>query len=160
MPGDAPTAVASRPRLARAFASSAPAATLVIRALLGFVFVSEGIQKFLFPEALGVGRFTRIGIPLPELLAPFVGAVEIACGLLVAAGLATRLAVVPLAVVMLVALATTKVPILLERGFWSAAHESRTDLSMLLCAIFLMRVGAGRLAADASIARRLAPHDE
>jgi uncharacterized membrane protein YphA (DoxX/SURF4 family) len=146
-------------KIARPHISSAPAATLLIRALLAAVFVSEGIQKFLFPETLGVGRFSAIGIPAPELMAPFVAVVEITCGLLVAAGLATRLAVLPLGIVMLVAIGTTKLPILLEKGFWAMAHETRTDLSMLLCSIFLAVVGAGPISADALIARRRAPGD-
>ena len=76
----------------RLLASDAPAAVLLIRLLVGAVFVSEGIQKFLFPADLGVGRFTKIGIPSPEVLAPFVGVVEIVGGLLLLVGLLTRLA--------------------------------------------------------------------
>jgi hypothetical protein len=49
---------------------------------------------------------------------------------------------------MLVAIATTKIPILLQKGFWSMAHESRTDFSMLLGSIFLLIVGAGRFSLD------------
>jgi putative oxidoreductase len=146
-------------RLASLLFSSAPAATVLIRALLAAVFISEGIQKFLFPEALGVGRFSAIGIPAPEVMGPFVGSVEITCGLLVAIGFATRLAVVPLIIVMMVAIGTTKLPILLDRGFWAMAHETRTDLSMLLCSIFLGWVGSGPFSADAVLARRLAPRD-
>jgi uncharacterized membrane protein YphA (DoxX/SURF4 family) len=142
--------------LSRLAGSTAPAATVLVRLAVGLVFLSEGIQKFLFPEALGVGRFTRIGLPAPDVLAPFVGIVEIACGALVLAGLATRLASLALCVDMLVALATTKVPILLERGFWAMAHESRTDLAMLCGAGFLLVAGAGPLALDARIARRAA----
>jgi uncharacterized membrane protein YphA (DoxX/SURF4 family) len=95
----------------------APAAVLLIRLMVGAVFLSEGIQKFLFPAALGVGRFTTIGIPVPNLMAPFVGGVEISCGLLLILGLVTRLAAVPLLIDILVAIATTKIPMLLESGF-------------------------------------------
>jgi len=59
------------PSLRSLLASDAPAAVLLIRLMVGAVFVSEGIQKSLFPAALGVGRFTKIGIPSPEVLAPF-----------------------------------------------------------------------------------------
>ena len=48
-------------------------AILLIRILVGWVFLSEGIQKFLFPDSLGVGRFVKIGIPWPQVMAPFVG---------------------------------------------------------------------------------------
>jgi uncharacterized membrane protein YphA (DoxX/SURF4 family) len=84
-------------------------AILLIRVLVGWVFLSEGIQKFLFPESLGVGRFTKIGIPLPQLMAPFVGVTEIICGALLLAGLFTRLACVPLLVDICVALYSTKI---------------------------------------------------
>jgi|SRR5215813_12386643 len=132
----------------------APAAVFLIRLMVSGVFLSEGIQKFLFPSALGVGRFAQIGIPAPEIMAPFVGLVEIGCGLFLLLGLWTRLAAVPLIVDMGVAIATTKVPILLKNGFWSMAHEGRTDYSMLLGAIFLLCVGAGPWSLDAWLGSR------
>lgn len=137
--------------------SQAPAAVLLIRLMVGGVFLSEGIQKFLFPDAVGAGRFVKIGIPAPEVMAPFVGVVEIVCGLLVLCGLLTRLAAIPLVINMLVALATTKAPILLAKGFWSMAHESRTDYAMLLGSVFLILVGAGPWSLDARLARRGGP---
>jgi putative oxidoreductase len=137
--------------------SDAPAAVVLVRLLVGLVFLSEGIQKFLFPEALGVGRFTKIGIPAPEFFAPFVGTVEIGCGLFIALGLLTRLAAVPLLIDILVAIATTKVPMLLSSGFWSAAHESRTDYSMLFGLIFLLIVGGGPWSLDTWWRGRRAP---
>jgi uncharacterized membrane protein YphA (DoxX/SURF4 family) len=119
--------------------SSAPRAVVLVRLAVGVVFASEGIQKFLYPDALGAGRFTKIGIPAPEVMGPFVGAVETIGGLLVLAGLFTRLAAIPLIIDMLVAIASTKVPILLghgylffagpsvsKRGLWSTLHEART----------------------------------
>ena len=121
---------------------------ILVRLIVGAVFLSEGIQKFLFADALGVGRFLRIGIPLPEFSAPFVAVVEIVCGMLILLGLFTRLAAIPLVIDMLVALLTTKLPILLSKGFWAMAHEARTDWSMLLGATFLLLVGGGRWAID------------
>ena len=131
--------------------TSAPAAVLLIRLMVGAVFVSEGIQKFLFPAEVGAGRFAKIGFPSPEMVAPFVGRFEIACGALVLLGLLTRLAVIPLIVVMLTAITTTKIPILMNDGFWKMAHEGRTDWSMLLGLTFLLIVGAGRLSVDAHL---------
>lgn len=131
-----------------------PSTIILIRLVVGAVFLSEGIQKFLFPEAVGVGRFIKIGIPAPEILAPFVGVVEIVCGTCILLGLLTRFAAVPLIINMLVAIATTKIPILLQKGFWSMAHESRTDFSMLLGSIFLLIVGAGRFALDEYLLRK------
>jgi putative oxidoreductase len=136
-------------------ATEAGAAVLLIRLLVGGVFLSEGIQKFLFADQLGVGRFAKIGIPAPQVMAPFVGWVEILCGALVLLGLLTRLAAIPLIVDMLVAITTTKVPILLKSGFWAMAHEARVDFSMLLGCVFLLIVGAGCQSVDGRwVARR------
>lgn len=131
----------------------APAATVLIRLSVGLIFLSEGIQKFLYPEALGVGRFEKIGIPWPALSAPFVGFWEVTCGVLLILGLLTRLAAIPLIIDMLVAIATTKIPMLLHTGFWSMAHEARTDLAMLLGSVFLLLVGAGSWSVDARRSR-------
>jgi uncharacterized membrane protein YphA (DoxX/SURF4 family) len=137
--------------LNRITATSAPASVVLVRVAVGCVFLSEGIQKFLFPADIGAGRFAKIGLPAPEFLAPFVGTFEIVCGTLVLLGLLTRLAAIPLIVVMLVAISSTKVPILLDKGFWAMAHEARTDFAMLLGSIFLLIVGAGRYSIDARL---------
>lgn len=134
--------------------SDAPAVVILLRLMVGAVFVSEGIQKFLFPDQLGAGRFLKIGLPMPELLGPFVGTFEIVCGTLVLLGLLTRLAVIPLLIIMTVALITTKWPILVNQGFWAAAHEARTDWSMFLGALFLLIVGAGPWSLDTWLAPR------
>jgi len=130
------------------FRTSAPRATILIRRLVGAVFLSEGIQKFLFPATLGVGRFTKIGIPDPQFFAPFVGVVEIVCGTLLIIGLLTRLATIPLVIDISVAIATTKIPMLSKAGFWGTVHEARTDYCMLLGLIFLLLVGSGPLSMD------------
>lgn len=126
-----------------------PAAFLLIRLMVGAVFLSEGIQKFLFPEQLGAGRFLKIGLPAPEFLAPLVGTFETICGLLLMVGLLTRLAAVPLIVIISVAIASTKIPILLQSGFWRMAHEARTDYCMLLGGLFVLLSGAGPWSLDA-----------
>ena len=102
----------------RLIATHAPAAVIIIRLMVGAVFVSEGTQKFLFPAEAGAGRFEKIGFPAPEVVAPLVGGCEIVCGTLVLLGAATRLAAVPLVIIMLTAIASTKIPILLDQGFW------------------------------------------
>jgi len=134
--------------------SSALAAVILIRVMVGWVFLSEGIQKFLFPAALGAGRFAKIGIPDPQFFGPFVGVVEVVCGTLLIAGLFTRLASIPLLIDILVAIATTKVPMLSKAGFWGTVHEARTDFCMLLGLIFLLIVGSGALSFDARLLRR------
>jgi putative oxidoreductase len=135
-------------RYGKAVATKALIAVILIRLMVGVVFLSEGVQKFLFPGEQGVGRFIKIGIPAPQALAPLVGAFEIVCGTLVVVGLLTRLAAIPLITIMLVAITTTKIPILLNKGFWAMAHEARTDWSMLLGSIFLLIVGAGAWSVD------------
>lgn len=143
----------SAPQLAMSFyqrivVPTAPKATLLIRLLIGLVFLSEGIQKFLFPANLGIGRFLKIGIPAPQVTAPFVGVVEILCGSLVVLGLLSRFATVPLLAVISVAIATTKLPMLVDGNFWSMAHEARADYSMLMGLLFLLVVGPGPLSMD------------
>src|SRR5918912_2723193 len=93
--------------------SKAPAATILVRLLVGGVFLTEGIQKFLFSEALGEGRFEKIGIPAPYITASFVGVVEIVFGALLLLGLLTRVATIPLLIDISTAIATTKIPLLL-----------------------------------------------
>ena len=142
----------------------APRAVILIRLVVGGVFLAEGIQKFLFPAEVGAGRFAKIGIPNADVMAPFVGIVEIVCGLLILIGLLTRLATIPLIINMLVALLSTKIPILLGKGFWGFSlrsvsyygfwgmiHEARTDLAMLLGSVFLLIVGAGYWSLDARL---------
>lgn len=135
---------------------------LLVRLMIGLiVFLPEGIQKLAYPEILGAGRFVKIGIPWAQAMGPFVGMVEIVCGTLIILGLFTRLAAIPLIITMIVALISTKLPILVGHdvgmfhlsdikrlGFWSAAHEARNDLTMLLGCIYLLIVGAGGWSLD------------
>ena len=121
---------------------------LLLRVIVGWVFFSEGIQKFLFPATLGAGRFAKIGIPLPQFTGPFVGVVEIVCGALLMLGIATVYAVVPLLIDIGVAIAATKAPMVAMQGFWAAMHEGRTDFCMLLGLIAIACLGAGSLSFD------------
>jgi len=151
-------------------ATGAPRSVILIRLIVGAVFLSEGIQKFLFPNELGVGRFIKIGIPGPQVIAPFVGVIEIVCGTLIILGLLTRLAAVSLIIDIAVAIISTKIPILLGHGFWrfslsklptygfwSMAHEARVDYAMLLGALFLLVLGAGSWSIDARLSSRDLP---
>jgi uncharacterized membrane protein YphA (DoxX/SURF4 family) len=127
---------------------------VLIRLLVGWVFLAEGILKFTRPDALGPGRFAKIGFPSPYAVATFVGAVEILCGALVIVGLLTRLASIALLIDISVAIISTKIPILLGQGLGTMLHEARTDLSMLLGLIFLIICGGGAWSVDALIRRR------
>jgi putative oxidoreductase len=139
--------------------------TVLVRLMIGLVvFFPEGLQKFLFPALLGAGRFARIGIPWPDVMGPLVGAVETLCGALIVLGLATRLAAIPLIVIMVVAIVSTKIPILLGQdfwifhapaagrtGFWAMQHEARADFDMLLGSLYLLIAGGGAWSLDARI---------
>jgi len=114
---------------------------LLIRLVVGLIFLSEGVQKYLFPELLGTGRFDKIGFSHPEFWAYFTGSFEMLCGLMVLLGLFLRLAVIPLFIVMMVAFVSTKWPLLIDKGFWPFAHEYRTDFAMTLLLIFLFLYG-------------------
>jgi putative oxidoreductase len=144
--------------------TNAPRTVILIRLVVGWVFLSEGIQKFIYPAENGAGRFARIGIPSADVMGPFVGVVEIVCGALILIGFLTRLAAIPLIVDMLVAILSTKIPILLGHGFWGFSlrtlpyygfwgmfHEARTDFAMLFGSIFLLILGGGLWSIDARL---------
>jgi uncharacterized membrane protein YphA (DoxX/SURF4 family) len=142
-------------------ATRASGAVTLIRFYVGLIFIAEGILKFLRPDALGPGRFDKVGIPNATFFASFDGAMEIGCGLLILAGLLTRLAAVPMIVDMLGAILTTKVPLLWssaplypkEGGWWDFIHESRLEVAMLCGSVFLFIVGAGTYSIDARLSR-------
>jgi len=125
------------------------ASIFFIRLAVGLIFFTQGILKFTDPK-MGVERFTRIGFPHPAFTAHFVGSFEIICGALVVIGLLTRLASIPLLIVISTAIATTKIPELsrANQGFWFMVSDARTDFAMLCSLIFLIANGPGRLSLD------------
>ena len=125
--------------------------SVYVRLIVGLTFLTEGIQKYIFPELLGTGRFIKIGFSHPGFWAYFAGTFEIVCGILLLMGLVTRLASIPLFVIMMTAFVTTKWPILIEKGFWVMAHEYRTDFAMTVLLIYLFIYGAGAWSFDAKI---------
>jgi putative oxidoreductase len=143
----------------------ASGAVVLNRFYVGLIFASEGVLKFLRPDQLGPGRFDKAGIPLPTFFAYLDGAFEIGCGVLILAGLLTRLAAAPMIVDMIGALLITKLPILwseaslypTEGGGWDFLHESRVEIAMLCGSLFLFVVGAGAYSLDARMNRAKAP---
>jgi len=127
--------------------------TIIIRLIVGAVFLSEGVQKFLFPAIRGAGRFEKIGFTSPEFWGSFVGSFEVLGGILILTGLLTRLASIPLIIIMFVAFATTKADVLANEGFWELVHASRTDWAMLLGSIFLLITGGGNWSIDKTLMR-------
>ena len=127
-----------------------PASNFLIRLAVGLIFFTQGILKFIDPN-MGVARFTRIGFSHPYFTAHFVGTFEIACGLLVLLGLWTRLAALPLLIVISTAIATTKIPELfrVNQGIWFMVSDARTDFAMFCCLLFLIVAGPGAWSLDA-----------
>jgi putative oxidoreductase len=123
---------------------------IFIRLAVGLIFLTQGILKYIDPR-MGVLRFAKIGFPCPGFTAHFVGTFEIACGLLVMVGLFTKLASIPLLIVILTAIATTKIPELFrpDQGFWFMVSDARTDFAMTMSLLFLIGVGAGAWSLDA-----------
>jgi uncharacterized membrane protein YphA (DoxX/SURF4 family) len=124
---------------------------MLIRLVVGLVFLTEGIQKFLFPDLLGTGRFMKIGFSDPAFWAYFTGTFEIVCGSLVLLGCMIRLASIPLLIIMITAFITTKWPLLITKGFWVFAHEYRTDFAMTLLLVWLLIYGSGKWSVDSKL---------
>jgi len=127
---------------------SSTSAAVLIRIIVGYVFFVEGIQKYLYPDTLGIGRFIKIGIPYPHVMIHISAGAEIICGALLIIGLFTRLATIPLIINISVAIISTKFIMFFQKGFWPAVHESRLDFTMLVSLIFLLIVGAGCFSMD------------
>ena len=137
-----------------------PKSVILIRLMAGSVFFWEGVIKFVFPNQ-GVGRFAKIGIPLPEIMSNFVAVLEIVGGLMLIFGLFTRLISIPFIIQMTVAILSTKIAVFLgtsplalppappQTGFFAMLHESRTDFAQIICSIFLLIVGPGAWSLDA-----------
>jgi putative oxidoreductase len=127
---------------------------IFIRLIVGLIFISEGIQKYLFLEILGPGRFQEIGFSHAFFWAYFTGACEMLFGLLVLLGLFTRLATIPLLIIMATAFITTKIPVFVTQGLWTFLHEYRTDFSLTVLLILLFISGGGKWSADLKILTR------
>jgi uncharacterized membrane protein YphA (DoxX/SURF4 family) len=132
--------------------------------MAGGVFFWEGLLKFFYTNQ-GVGRFTKLGIPFPHVTATFIGGLEIVCGLLLLAGLTTRLIAIPFVMEMIVAILFTKISLYLgtsplplppvppQVGFWAVLHEIRSEYAQLLTVIFLLVNGPGKWSLDAALQR-------
>ena len=134
--------------------TEAPRSVLLVRIAVGVIFFTQGVLKYIDPN-MGVVRFTRIGFSHPYFAAHFVGTFEILCGLLLLLGIGTRLTSIPLLVVIMTAITTTKVPELFRanQGFWYMVSDARTDFAMFCCLVFLISVGGGSWSLDATLAR-------
>jgi putative oxidoreductase len=121
---------------------------IIVWLIVGLIFLSEGIQKYLFPELICTGRFEKIGFTNPAFWAYFAGTFEILRGSFVLIGFFSRLASIPLFIIMMTAFVTTKWPILIDKGLWAMAHEYRTDFVLTLLLVYLFIYGALRWSFD------------
>jgi uncharacterized membrane protein YphA (DoxX/SURF4 family) len=150
----------------RLLQTDAAKTTLLVRLMVGGIFLSEGIQKMLYPMTRGTGRFESLGFPNPELFGGLVGFIEVFAGIMILVGLFTRIGALCTISIMSVAIIVTKIPIafgepfgtfaLLDLemyGFWSMAHEIRTDFAMWLGSLFLLIKGGGKWSGDRSLYR-------
>jgi len=138
---------------------------IILRLMAGGVFLWEGILKFVYVNQ-GVGRFTKLGFPMPGVLAHFVGVAEIVGGLLLLFGLMTRAVAFYFILQMIVAILSTKISLFLgtsplplppappQVGIWAVLHEVRSDYAQLLTSLFLLLVGPGILSLDEWLAKR------
>jgi len=122
--------------------------TIFLRLIVGLIFISEGIQKYLYLEVVGPAFFSEIGFRDAFFWAYFTGAFEILCGTMILLGFLTRLASIPLLIIMITAFITTKLPLLTTKGFWTFAHEYRTDFSLTVLLILLIIYGGGKWSVD------------
>jgi uncharacterized membrane protein YphA (DoxX/SURF4 family) len=136
----------------RIFSTEVDKKPVLVRLAVGLIFLTEGIQKYLSPQLLGTGRFQTIGFSHPAFWAYFTGTFEIICGALILIGLISRIASIPLIIIMITAFITTKWPILITKGVWPWAHEYRTDFAMTLLLIYLLIYGSGGWSFDSVIA--------
>lgn len=123
-----------------------------IRLIVGTIFIFEGILKYKMLEWLGPGRFTEIGFHHAFFWAYFTGAFEIICGSLVLFGFYTRLAAVPLFIIMIVAFFTVKLPLIWNQGFWTFIHDDTTEFSLTILLFLLLYYGGGRWSVDRKLA--------
>ena len=124
---------------------------IFVRVIVGLIFISEGIQKYVVITMLGPEFFSGIGFRNPVFWAYFTGAFEMSCGLLILVGFLTRVASVPLLIIMMVAFVTTKLSLLTTHGFLTFAHEYRIDFSLTILLVLLMIYGGGKWSFDLKI---------
>jgi len=141
----------NRSNIVRILSTASDGKTVLIRLIVGLIFISEGIQKYLVVTMIGPDYFKEIGFGHPMFWAYFAGAFEIVCGFMILFGLLTRLASIPLLIIMITAFITTKLPILTDKGLLTFLHEYRIDFSLTLLLILLIAYGGGKWSADLKI---------
>jgi putative oxidoreductase len=128
-------------------------AALVLRLIVGYIFVSHGHQK-LFKKDFGpkgfAGFLKNLNIPFPLFFSYVTGTVEFFGGVLLILGLLTRLDALLIAIVLIVAMWKVKFKTgLLTKvmeGGWAGGYE--LDLALFAVAIVLLISGGGTFSLD------------
>jgi uncharacterized membrane protein YphA (DoxX/SURF4 family) len=141
--------------------------TILVRLMIGAVFLSEGVQKFIFPEQRSTDQFETLGFAEAEIMAHYVGVFEVLAGILILIGLFTRAGALITLIITTTAIIITNIIVVLGEsfypsalsdlqtyGFWSMAPEIHTDWAMWLGSLFLLLKGGGRWSADLAIHKK------
>ena len=127
---------------------------LLARIAVGWTFLQTGWGKLHDLESV-VGFFRELGIPYPELQAPFVASVELVCGTLLVLGLFSRVAALPLIGTMVVAIATAQ----WENVDSFGALFGLSEYLYIVIFAWIATSGAGPVALDPVVDRMLAGRD-
>lgn len=122
---------------------------LLARITVGFVFFQSGLGKLNNLERV-TGYFASLGLPAPAFQAMLVGWTELIAGLLLILGLATRLAAIPLTIIMIVAIRTA----LTEDVTDFSSLAGSTEFLYIVLMVWLMVAGPGKVALDTLVAKR------
>lgn len=150
MPQIADTALAVRSFVVKTAGRLSFLPLTLARITLGWVFVESGWGK-LHDLPKVIDYFGSLGIPAPQIQAPFAAGTELVCGVLLLAGLFTRVASIPLAITMLVATITAK------KGDIGSASDLFGIVEYLYIVLLgmLAAFGPGPLSIDELLARLL-----
>ncbi|AZA11033.1 DoxX family protein [Corynebacterium gerontici] len=126
------------------------AALLILRSVIGVVFVAHGYQKFFLLGITEVtGQFSALGIPQPKLSAVLSASGELLGGALLIVGLLTTFVAGALALLMLAALYFVH----MGNGFFLEDTGLEYPLVLIASLIVVIVFGSGRASIDGVLSR-------
>lgn len=112
---------------------------------VGYVFITSGVLKLVMADSFGFrGLFHELGVPFPDSTLLLVALVEIGCGALIASGMYVRKATIPLLVIMAGAIYFSKLPELIDYGFFVFAFKARLDIVVIILLLLLYKHVPGK----------------